>query len=72
MRLSTTDKIEVFKLCPGCFGAKVIKDDAGNEIPCPHCHGAGEVTEHVMLREFVEFFGQEIVNTVRLRTGIKF
>jgi DnaJ-class molecular chaperone len=72
MRLSSTDKIEVFQRCLRCFGEKVVKDDAGNETPCTSCNGAGEVTERVTLSDFVDFIGNEMAKMIRLRTGVRF
>lgn len=69
MELSLGDKIEVFHRCFGCFGQKVVKDNAGNEIACSQCNGIGEIAGRVLLSDLVEFLGQEIANTVRLRTG---
>jgi DnaJ-class molecular chaperone len=65
VRLSATDKIEVFKLCMGCGGEKVIKDSEGNESECPRCKGMGETSERVMLRDFVDFIGEAMAREIR-------
>lgn len=69
MNLSTTDTIEVFQRCMTCLGQKVITDDAGNTSECQACKGTGAVSVRVMLRDVVNFIGEEIARQVRLQGG---
>jgi hypothetical protein len=69
--LSTTDQIYVLRTCWVCGGSKTVIDDAGNSSPCTACDEKGKQAVPVTLRDLAAFIGQEIVNQVRLQTGIR-
>ena len=69
--LSTTDQIYVLRTCWACGGSKTVTDDAGNTSLCTACDEKGKQAASATLRDLAAFIGQEIVNQVRLQTGIR-
>ena len=67
--LSRSDEIYVLRRCWTCGGSKTVTDDAGNTSPCTVCDENGKQSVPVNLHDLADFFGEEIVNMIRLRTG---